>query len=270
MSSHGTMRTMRTMRALLWVLAVVAVWMGAAPADAQRLDEIFDRANQAYFEGNYRRALRDYNLLVESGVDDPDVSYNLAVSHGRIGEYGQAIRYFERTLRLRPDDPEAEEGLRAAQGALERRLSTQHANAIVESEPSFGEAVVRGWSEGALAWIVLMLNALVLVGVMVFRFTQRETARLALGIAIPLLGVCLVIASLGLAIKAGVFRDGEMAIVTAQEGFLREGPDERAVSRGPALEGERAQIVDQQGQWVRVQLGAGRQGWMHEAEVGSI
>ena len=250
------------------LLLLSLLW--AAPASAQRADAIFERANQAYFRGDYGEAVAGYELLFESGVDDPDVSYNLATANARLGRWGHAIRWYEHTLVLEPGDDDAERGLTAARASLGRRRADQRGEALVQMRPSFAQALVRPFSENALA-VLLLLTNIAFFGVLIARSrTASETPRLALGIAIPLVGALLLLSAAGLGIKAGLFSEGEPAVVLVESADVREGPDHRARHRAAADEGEPARILDRHGDWVRVTLPGGREGWMNAEEVGAI
>ncbi len=258
------------MRTLAPCLMGVLALFAPGTAAAQRADAVFQQANEAYFQGDYEGAIRGYELLVESGIEDPDVAYNLGTAHARLGRWGHAIRWFETALRLRPGDEGTEQALAAARAALGRRQADAHGEAVVQTRPPFYEAVVRPFSENALAWTVLLLD-LAFFGVLVARrLTRGETVRLALGIAIPLVGVLLVLGGLGLAVKAGAFREGDPGVVLVQDATVREGPDPRAQPRGRADEGEPARILDAHGDFYRVELPGGRAGWMEQAQVGRI
>ncbi len=251
--------------------AIVAftVAMAATPASAQHLGEVFDQGNAAVFAGDLDRAIASYDRLVAAGVDDADVAYNLAVAHGRAGHYGQAIRYFEHSLSLRPGDEEAEQGLAEVRAALGRRQAARDGEALVETTP-FTEAMVRPFSLSAIGWTVLALDVLFFGFLLLFRRTRSENKRLALGIATPVIGVLLSLSAFGLAIKSGALHDGQPAIVLTEDAALREGPDRRAERRAEAREGERANIQIRDGEWVKVRLSGGREGWMGEADVGAI
>jgi tetratricopeptide (TPR) repeat protein len=255
------------MRVAVIVTALLA--FASAPASAQRLDEVFGTANEAVFAGDLDAAIEGYDRLVAAGVDDPDVSYNLGVTHGRKGEYGHAIRWFEHSLAQRPGDDEAERGLAEVRAALGRRQAARDGEAIVETTP-FTEAVVRPFSISLIGGVVLVLDVLFFGFLLLFRRTRSENARLALGIATPVLGVLLAMASFAVLAKAGALTDGEGAIVVTEDAAVREGPDPRAERRADAREGERARVLDADGEWVRVRLPGGRQGWMADRDVGRL
>lgn len=253
---------------LIGAAALVAL---ARPAVAQqRLEQIFERANRAAFAGDWQSAVEGYRQLVVAGVDDPDVHYNLATAYAQGGQYGRAILHYENVLRLSPGDDAAERGIAGARAILGRRRAEAHGEAVVETRPPFFEALVRPFSEGALAWLVLGLDFVLFALLIALGRVRAESGRLAIGIAAPLTGVLLLLAAGGLAVKTGALRDGDAAIVVASEASLREGPDPRARSRASAFEGETAAVRERHGQWAHVELSGGREGWVSADDVGVV
>ena len=78
-----------------------ALLLGSAHVSAQSLDRLFAAGNEAYFRGDYARAAANYERLVEAGVHDPDVYFNLATANARSGRYGRAVLFFERSRQHR-------------------------------------------------------------------------------------------------------------------------------------------------------------------------
>jgi tetratricopeptide (TPR) repeat protein len=221
------------------------------------------------FAGDLDAAIAGYERLVAAGVDDPDVAFNLGVAHGRAGHYGQAIRWFERSLAQRPGDEEAERGLTEVRAALGRRQAARDGEAIVETTP-FTEAVARPFSLFGIGLTVLFLDVLFFGLLLLFGRTASENRRLALGIATPAVFVLLALATFGLLTKAGAFTEGAPAIVVSEDAAVREGPDRRAARDEDAREGERLRVLSHDGDWVRVRLGTGREGWMQDRDVGLL
>lgn len=252
----------------LLVLLMTLPW--AMPASAQRLTEIFDEANAAVFAGDADAAITGYDRLIAAGVVDADVSYNLAVAHGRAGHYGQSIRWFERSLAEAPGNDDAEAGLTEVRAALGRRQAARDGEAWIENKPPFAEALVRPFSRTTLGAVVLVLEILFFGLLVLFARTRHENRRLAYGITAPLLAVCLGAAVFGVAVKAGLLADGEAAIVVTEDAAVREGPHPQAEERATAREGERAYIVGRDGVWVQLHLPGGRRGWVREDDVGAL
>jgi tetratricopeptide (TPR) repeat protein len=245
-------------------LVVGACFAGTARADT--LEEIFRGANEAYFRGDFADAARGYERLVDLGVRDPDVYYNLGTAYARMNRHGYAVAAFERATRLRPGDAEAARSLDQSRATLAQRRADREGEATIESGPPIGEAVFGGVSEDTLAILVLLFAFLFFAALSAFPFARREHVRLALGVTAPLFGIALAIAGLGLAIRSGALEEGTPAIVVRDRVALREGPHDDAQERARAREGERASIVATDGDWARLEIGS-RVGWARSSDV---
>ncbi|HJL14663.1 MAG TPA: tetratricopeptide repeat protein [Sandaracinaceae bacterium LLY-WYZ-13_1] len=256
--------------ALPLALALLGALGSPTTASADSLEEIYERANAAYFRGDYDAAAAGYRRLVDLGVVDPDVTFDLAVAEARRGRYGEAIRFFERTLWLRPGDDEAREGLEAARDALGGQRAQSEGEAEVDTGPPLSEAVFGGIPRGVLAGATLLFD-LALFGVLIaLLFARRESLRLGLGIAAPLLGLALIVSGVGLALSRGWLEEGEPAVVLAERASLREGPDPRAGERHQAREGQRAWILDADGGWRLVRIPSVGRGWVEAESIGRV
>src|SRR6476646_12255412 len=84
----------------------------------------FNTANQAYNDGRFEEAARNYEKLIGSGDRSANIFYNLGNAYYRLGSFGKAILNYERALALEPRHPEADANLRLARDearALEMR-----------------------------------------------------------------------------------------------------------------------------------------------------
>jgi tetratricopeptide (TPR) repeat protein len=250
---------------LAWLLAAL---LAVAPsiARADDLADVFRRGNEAYSRGDFAGATSEHERLLELGVRDADVFYNLGTAYARAGRQGRAIAAFERSLRLRPGDAEAIASLERSRAILASRRAEREGEAEVESGRPVGEAVFGGVSVDSLAVLLLVLVTALFALLAAFPFVRREDVRLAIGIATPLLGIAAAVAGLGLAIRSGALDEGTPAIVVRERAPLREGPHDDAQERARGHEGERVWIVARDGEWVRVTAGA-RTGWLPSADV---
>jgi tetratricopeptide (TPR) repeat protein len=246
----------------------VLVLGAAAPALAQSrtLDGTFSEANAAYARGDYEQAATLYEQLVEAGVDDVDVYYDLGLCHARRGAHGRAVAAFERALRLDPRDTAALTALDASRATLGRRRAEREGEALVDTGPPALDALF-GWaSEDLLAMLFLILEALLTLSLAGLLVTTHERYRIALGIIAPLTALLLATTAVGLLARTGGFDPGPAAIVVREGASMREGPALDARERHQAFEGERVFITAEDGGFVRVETGS-RIGWVDSSDL---
>ena len=81
---------------------------------ADNTDELWQRANTAYNSGDYAQAETCYTRILEQGLYSASLYYNLANAHFKQNELGKALLYYNRALRLRPNDEDIRHNLEYA------------------------------------------------------------------------------------------------------------------------------------------------------------
>lgn len=256
------------------ILAIVFLLSGTGSqaqegaSAASSLTELFEAANIAASRGDYASAIAKYGLLVESGVQDPDVYGNLATSFAQAGDFPRAILNYERALRLRPNDDQARDNLRQAEKSLEEQRAEAEGEAMIQRSRSLSEAVYGSFTEDGLAFALLLANLALFFGLAWAWVTARKQRWLYALLLIS--GSTLAFAAFGLGTKAGMFRDGPRAVTLDERLLLREGPDPRAQSRGESRGGDRGEIVSRDRDFLKFRVVGGLEGWVPASSVGLI
>lgn len=257
-------------RAAPLALAVVTLLALCLPARAESLRDVFLRGNAAYARGDFAAAVKEYEALHDAGIDDPDLAFNLASAYGTLGKYGQAIRFFERSLRLDPGDGAARAGLRAARDALGEKQAQESGEAIVVDRPPLTEAVFSQVSEATLS-VLLLVSIWLGSGLLIaLPHVKVEGARLGIGIASAVLFSLSLVSALGVGAKASFGRAGTRAVVVAETAAIREGPDDRARLLGELVEGESVRVLSREGSFARVLSRGEREAYVRAGDVGEI
>jgi hypothetical protein len=252
------------------VLAVLALLATSTTTRADSLRDVFARGNAAYARGDYAGAVKEYEALNDAGLDDPDLAFNLASAYGTLGKYGQAIRYFERSLRLSPGDAQARAGLKAARDALGEKQAQQTGEAIVVDRPPLTEAVFSQLSEATLS-VLLLVSLWLASGLLIaLPYVKLEGARLGIGIASAALFSLSLVSALGVGAKASFGRAGARAVIVGETAAIREGPDERARLLGELVEGESVRVLGREGSFARVLMRGEREAYVRAGDVGEI
>jgi hypothetical protein len=164
---------------------VAAVWVGlfvltahlaggVAIAEERSSETLFQEGSQALAKGEYATAIERFEALSDMGFVHPDASYDRGLAYvarlragaDRPGDLGRAAAAFEETLRLRPDDNEADRALDIIRAEVTKRRSRRGKDATTV-RPTLDRVVVglaseRTWSLLALAASVLFALGLFL------------------------------------------------------------------------------------------------------------
>lgn len=257
---------MRVARLVLLLWAIGTQPVGAE--DSSSLSELFEAANVAASRGNYEAAISRYQTLIDAGVRDADVSFNLGTVFAQSGDYPSAILSYERALLVRPGDARVEENLRRAEQALEEQRAESEGEATIRRSRSIGDALYDRFTEDLLAYLLLFANAAFFLS-LGWAWLSRRRGRWVIT-AIGTAGLILALSALGLAVKAGMLRDGPRGVVLGDRVALREGPDEQARIREFGRGGDRVQVVNADGGFVKLRIADGAQGWAPASSVGLI
>jgi len=251
-------------------IALVLSCLGLPTGHADSLRDVFARGNAAYARGDYAAAVREYEALHDAGIDDADLAFDAASAYGSLGQYGQAIRYFERTLRLRPRDGEARAGLRAARDALGEKQAQASGEAIVVDRPPLTEALFSYLSSDTLA-VLLLVSIWLGSGLLIaLSYVKIEGARLGIGIASAVLFSLAAVSALGVGAKADWGRAGKRAVIVQETAAIREGPDDRARLVGELVEGEPVRVLGREGAFARVLARGEREAYVRASDLGEI
>ncbi len=235
------------------------------------LRETFEAGNEAFWSGDYDRAIESWDQLVVLGVWDADVFYNLGTAHARRGRLGRAALNFERALLLEPGQAEALENLQVVRQSLARRRTEGGEDADLDPPRSFWMSLLAQVTPAqvtipfALCWIGLFLI------LAIRRVTGREVARLALLIVALLLFGGSLVGGVLVASKASYDAEVREAIAVADgEAALREGPGARFSRAHRADEGDRLRLLDREGEWLHLRDAEGQEGWGRTTDFGEL
>lgn len=213
-------------------------------------EDTFTQAVKAYQDDSYEEAARLFETLVDQGVVDAEVFYNLGNAYYRVGELGQAIANYERALQLNPRMADAEENLAQAISQTERRLSRPPPPRLEQSLLFWHHSITPGMAFGLTAicwtgtWLLLALRKLRPV-----RYLRRAAVVLA---------VLAVLFAASAWIKA---HPQAMAVASADRVPVHYGTSTSETVHFELYEGDRVRVDRHQGNWIRVETADGQRGW---------
>ena len=208
----------------------------------------FAKANQEYAADDFQSAINDYEELVRSGQDAPNLFYNLGNAYFRQKDFGRAILNYERALVLNRHFAEARANLRIAQDearALELLPARWETLFALANENQFAVAAAIAFWIGILA-------------VAIFVFNRRRSF-----LALSILSLSIFAIAITGVYQLGHGKNGNgLAIVTGEKVDARIATADNANRVLTLPAGSEIKIVSQRGDWIYAALPNNLQGWM--------
>lgn len=246
-------------------IAFVLLALARAAVAADPYDAAWTRGNEAYLKGDYQAAVAAYQQIDRDGIVSADLCYNLGVAHFRLGNLGRAVWAFERAIALEPDDEDARFNLQQARKLLARRAEDKIEGA--EREPTWMR-IVTLLPTSAATWLFVIVYWTAFA-LLLLRRRAAEDARAPLSAAAGL--------AFGAAALAGVLLLGHVVldripfgIVLPDAVAVKEGADANYRTSFEIHAGLKVRLLEQDGEWTRVRLANGLEGWVREQDVGRL
>lgn len=252
------------MKRLALTLAM-GVLLAIAPAFAESPEETFERGNEAYEKGDFAAASEAYRTVLQYGIVDARVDYNLANAAFRLGRLGEAILHYERAQRLAPTDADVASNLALARSRCFDRVETPEVAAPVRLARAVGDRL--GPDRQALALLAL---AWAVAGLVAWRTARPGGWNAAAGWAL-----------------AALLFAGALGVVSWYTTWMRLEGVRRAVVLEPSVEvlagagannatvfivheGLTVEVRQEQREWVQVSLPNGLHGWVPRDALGFV
>lgn len=228
------------------------------------VDSLWNAGVRAYAEDNYLQSAKYFTSIADLGLSSPELYTNIADAYYKNQEYGQAILYYERALKLDPSFKDAKYNLEIARGHILDRI---------ESVPEF---FLKSWSRklsyllSSNSWTAIYAVMLVLaLGMLLLFLLGRTSLVRKLAFFSSLLFLLLSGLALGNAFaQKKAFQAKDEAVVTKAVCAAKSSPS--AVSGADLFvlhEGTKVRILDNVGQWVKISISDGREAWVEAGEI---
>ena len=223
----------------------------------------WEQANQAYRDGQFGEAIQQYESILDGGVRNGKVHYNLANAYFKNGQLGPALLNYYRAERLMPGNKDIEHNLELA--------NEQRNDPVIEDERGGLSTAVEHFFFG-LPYQGVFFAAMILLVV-----AGLASLPLAFGRRHRLWGYAAFIAGLtGIALTlVATYQHQRLtaqdaAVVMAAQVDVLAGPAPGEAVNFTLHEGIRCHILEQQPGWYRVRLANGYNGWLPRTAVEKI
>ena len=226
---------------------------------SQTTGVLFKNGNQSYEEGKFDQAIVEYEKILDLGINNSKVFYNLGNAYFRQNQLGKAVLNYRRALVLQPRDEDVKANLFFVKLFTLDKIEEQKINPLSNMLHWF----LNLWSvdEFALFASVFYTLSITLGILMIFKRSRRY-----LQLVFVTLLVFLVI--FGSSLFAKIYFDSlDYGVVIAPQVDVRSGPGDDFILQFTGHEGLEFRVDEEAEGWYRISLPNGIKGWIPQEAV---
>ncbi len=227
---------------------------------------LLDSANIAYSKAEYNKAARLYDSIIKSGLEAPEIYFNMGNAYYKSNNIALAILNYERALKLNPGNEDFNFNLKLANQRIEDKIDaapqlflTQWKNSIVDLMTE------KFWSK---LCILLVIASLLLFAL--FITTQHRGLKQSGFFGGSILIILSVTIFFVARHKYYLTINGTEAIITSPSITVTGSPNEKGTKLFILHEGTKVNITQQDSSWVEIKIANGNTGWIKSYQLERI
>ncbi|MBU2527192.1 MAG: tetratricopeptide repeat protein [Bacteroidetes bacterium] len=226
-------------------------------------EEVFSEANELYNQEQYAQAIEKYEAILHAKKHSAELYYNMGNAYYKTDQLGQAIYYFEKALRLAPDDEDIQNNL-----AFAKNQTID----VITPLPKVGfNALVR--KVGALltvnSWAILAIVSAFLVALcyLLYAYAYKSFIKRFYFTAF-LFSIFTGAFALSFAFIENTYhKNHQEAIVFSLEVQVKNEPLENSETSFLLHEGTKIEVLESLNGWQKIRLADGKVGWIKADDI---
>lgn len=221
--------------------------------------EVFKMGNSLYEKANYTGAIREYQNLIEQGVKNKTVYYNLGNAYYKSNKLGLAILNYKKAYKLSPRDRDIMSNLTFVRERVVDQVKYERPLPQIIWEEIVSTLTFNEWT------ILCGILYLLFMSLAIFCVFKKVAAIFYRNLVFIILCAALVLFT-----SSYLTNKQPEAVVIADEVDVRNGPGEN-YSKGFVLhEGTEVYVENDSGNWLEISLPNGLKGWIEKEFCGRI
>ncbi len=238
---------------ILIIIGILCIFNSAIAQDSR-----FSNANSLYQSGKFDEAKISYLEILKTGVQSPELFYNLGNCFFKTADYASAILYYERAALLSPNDDDLKANLELANAQIVDKLTPLGEFFLFSWIKSIGDSMSSDtWATWAIITLFLMLGCLV-----AFFYVSSSLHKQI----VFYLGIFLLFINLSTSYFASTQKDKlesqDMAIVFSTSVTVKSSPDLTGSELFVLHSGTKVKVLKKMGSWAEIRLVNGNIGWL--------
>lgn len=242
---------------------MIFISLSIAKADVK---SVMQKGNVYYKNNQYQLAIDEYDKLIKQGYEGTSLYYNLGNAHYRLGKIGYAILYYEKALKLSPNDEDVKHNLKLARINIKDKVETLPTFFIFNIwESVLASLSVSGWT--VFVYIVFILLLLCFIAYFFSRTSTQQRVSFFSGVGVFAVLILVIIL---LAVKMNKEFNIKDGIIVSNVVTVKSSPDNSSKDEFIVHEGLEVRLEDKVDNWVKIRLDDGKLGWISEENLRQI
>lgn len=232
-------------------------------AKAQKPEELLSKANSLYNENAFDSALVVYENIIEQGYSSSTLYYNIGNTYYKLRNYPLAIYYYEKSLKLDPNNEDTRHNIEIAQLFLTDKI---------EAVP---ELFIKTWWNNLSnlftinTWAVITLILIGISLICVFFYLTSKTRGLKKTMFFTgIIAIIFTICSFSISSKKyNYINSHNEGIIITPTVTIKSSPSTSSVDLFVLHEGSKVKILDNTEGWDKIKIANGSIGWLPTSAV---
>ena len=248
------------------ILVLLVMTLSGILGMAQNADSLFVKANEMYRLEKYDEALKTYEEIEALDQESWALYYNIGNIHYKMNRVAPAIFYYEKALKLRPDQQDVRFNL---------EFANQMALDNIEPLPRnlgqrFMDAFILKLTYETWAKIAVGLAFLFALLFLMYHFSY-STGKKRFYFITSIITVVLVTTSVFFAFRNQLYiKNNKEAIIFATEAEVMNAPTTTSETYFELHEGTKVTVLENLDNWKKIRIADGKIGWIDEKHLREI
>ena len=231
-------------------------------AGAQDSKSLFQTANAYYKNKQYEEAEKIYALLIKKDKKNANAFYNLGNTYFHLQQYAEAVLYYEKAKKLKPDDKIIQHNIDLTNNKLFSKIEFSKEFFVTKQ---IKETVKSKSSE---SWSIYMFAAL-WSGVLLMCIHYFTTNKIVFRAGF-IIGLFSLLFSYFTYTAYRNEHQHNFAIIMQQNAFMKSAPVESMNAATAIQKGLKVEITDSDKSWRKIKLPNGKTGWIETSQIAFI
>lgn len=228
-----------------------------------QVDDAFEKGNAFYKDGNYEDAISQWESILNEDKHAAALYFNLGNAYYKLNQIGPSIYFYEKALQLSPNDRDIKNNLKFAQ------------NQTIDVIEPLPKSVFSNWYHNTIGlfsfngWAVITIVFVILFAVLfLFYYYAVHSSKKRLFFSASMVALFFGILAFTFSyIRHSGSINNKEAIIFSERVQVKNEPTNRSDAAFYLHEGTKVKIIDQDGDWYRIELIDGNDGWILKADL---